>query len=107
MTQKSHMTIQYEIRDTAGLCVLHSTSPGCTSLMLLFAWNMTLLHALQSHSPDLHGVHWKLLQILQPVCMEAAAGLNAPRNCIREPLLHSAKGSMRGLGEPRNTVQAL
>lgn len=58
------MTIQYETRGTAGLCLLHTLFPGCTSLMLLFAWNITLVRALQPHSPDLCA-RWKLLPTMQ------------------------------------------
>ena len=65
MTQKAYMTIQDETRGTAGLCLLHTLFPGCTSLMLLFAWNITLVHALRPCSPDLLCARWKLLPTTQ------------------------------------------
>lgn len=65
MTQKGYMTIGYETRGTAGLCLLQPLFPGCTSLMLLFAWNIGLVRALQPRSPDLLCARWKLLPTTQ------------------------------------------
>jgi len=59
--QTGYMATRYETRGTAGSCLLHTLFPGRTSLKLLFAWNITLVRALQPRSPGRLCARWKLL----------------------------------------------